>query len=134
MLPESTSCLRNRNGRGAAALVSLGRHNLVIEATHVHAKRSPSFEVVGSGHGTAGSLVLANGPVLVECRRAGDRGLVHLLVLVDIIHRAITGDSTLVGHGRAWVVGAVIFQDVVLDEWASSPAVDGKVCVSRWVE
>jgi len=35
-------------------------------STELHAKLSPSVEVVGSGDGTRRTLVLADAPVLVE--------------------------------------------------------------------
>lgn len=96
--------------------------------------RSPSVEVVGSGHGTTGALAAADGPVLVEGRSALDGGLVDLLVLIDIVGGTVTGNSTLVGHAGARIVGTVVLQDVVLDERASSPAVNGEVSITRRIE
>jgi len=55
-------------------------------------------------------------------------------MLVNIIYRAITSDGALVGHGTARIVAAVVFEDVILDERISAPAVNGKICVSGWVE
>jgi hypothetical protein len=63
-----------------------------------------------------------------------DGGLVDLLVLIDIVGGTVTGNSTLVGHTGARVVGTVVLQDVVLDEWASSPAVNGEISIARRVE
>jgi hypothetical protein len=63
-----------------------------------------------------------------------DGGLVDLLVLIDIVGGTVTGNSTLVSHAGARVVGTVVLQDVVLDEWASSPAINGKVSITRRIE
>lgn len=133
-ITTNASCLGNSDGGRAAALVTLSRDNLVVVGAEVHSMRSPSIEVVGGGHGTAGTLAAADGPVLVEGRSALDGGLVDLLVLIDIVGGTVTGNSTLVGHARARVVGTVVLQDVVLDERASSPAVNGEVSIARRVE
>ena len=77
---------------------------------------------------------MADRPVLVEGRSALNRGLVDLLVFIDVIGSTVTSNSALVGHAGAWVVGTVVLQDVVFDEWASSPAIDGKVSITRRVE
>lgn len=128
------SRLRNSDGRRTTALVTLSGDNLVVEIAQVHSQLGPSIEVVGSGHSTAGALALADGPVLVEGRSALDGGLIDLLVLVDVVGSTIAIDGTLVGHAGARVVGAVVLEDVVFDERASSPAVNGKVGVTRGVE
>lgn len=114
----------------STALVTLSRNNLIVKATHVHSKSSPSFEVIRSGHRTARPLVLTNRPVLVEGRSARDRGLIHLLVLVDVVDRSITGDLSLVGHAATRVVAAVVFQNVVLDQGIGGPTIDGEIGIS----
>jgi hypothetical protein len=63
-----------------------------------------------------------------------DRGLVDLLVLIDIVGGTVTGNSTLVGHAGARVVGTVVLKDVVLHERASGPAVNGEVSITRRVK
>lgn len=75
--------------------------------------------------GAARALRLADGQILVECSRAFDRGLIDLLVLVNVVRRTVASNSTQLRHASAWVVIAVGFDDVVLDEWAFEPAVDG---------
>lgn len=126
--------LRNSDGRRTTALVTLSGNNLVVEVAQVHSQLGPSIEVVGSGHSAAGTLALADGPVLVEGRSALDGGLVDLLVLVDVVGSAIAVDGTLVGHARPRVVGTIVLEDVVLDEGASSPAINSKVGITRGVE
>lgn len=63
-------CSRNSDSRRATALITLSRDNLVVVVTQVHSQLSPSIEVVGSGHGAARTLALADRPVLVEGRSA----------------------------------------------------------------
>lgn len=99
-------------------------------ATQAHTQRSPSIEVVGSGHGTAGTLATADGPVLVEGCSARNGWLVDLLVLIDIVGCSIAGNGTLVGHAAARVVGTVVLENVVLDKWASSPTINSKVSIT----
>ena len=96
----------------------------------VHTVRSPGAEVVGSGDGTAGALVLANGPVLIESGGANDRRLVDLRVLVDIIVRTVTGQGAHMGHAVARVVASEVLQNVILNQRASSPAIDGEIGIS----
>ena len=35
---------------------------------------------------------------------------------------------------KRYLLCAIGLHDVVLDEWASGPAVDGEVAIARWVE
>lgn len=55
-------------------------------------------------------------------------------MLVDVVGSAIAVNSTLVGHAAARVVGTVVLQDVVFDEWASSPAINGKVSITGGIK
>lgn len=90
--------------------------------------------MIGGGNSTTRPGILANRPVLVEGRGATHRGLIDLLVLVDIVDGTITGNSALVCHGATRVVIAVVLHDVVLDQWAGSPTIDGQVCVAGRTE
>ena len=127
--------LRDSDIGRATALITLSGNDLVVESgTKIHAEIRPSIEVVGSSDSTTGASALADGPVLVEGSRAGDRGLVNLLVLVDIVNGAVTGDSSLVGHCATGVVVAVVLEDVVLDQGAGGPAIDREVRVSGGAE
>lgn len=80
-----------------------------------HAQGSPGVEMVRCSDSSAGPLALTDGPVLVEGCRADDRGLVDLLVLIDIIGRTVAGDSAHVGHAGSGVVGSIAFENVVFD-------------------
>lgn len=83
--------------------------------TQVHPQTSPGLEVIRGGDCAAGSLVLADGPILVEGGRADDRRLVDLLVLIDVVGGSIAGDGALVRHARARIVTAIVLEDVVFD-------------------
>lgn len=52
----------------------------------------------------------------------------------DIIDRSITGERSLVGHARAGVVFSEVLQDVVFDERALGPAIQGKIGISGGLE
>lgn len=86
--------------------------------------------MVRSGDCSAGTLGLTDRPVLVEGGCALDGRLIGANTLINVIHRAITGHGALVCERGCRVVGAVVFDDVVLYKWASSPAVDGEVAVT----
>ena len=85
--------------------------------------RCPCVEVVRKRDCSAGPLVPAYGYVLVEGRRALDRGLVSTSGLVDVVGGTIGGDGADGGTGRS---SRVIFLDVVFDERTGGPAVDGE--------
>jgi hypothetical protein len=99
-------------------------------STKLQAKLSPSIEVVSSSNSTRRTLVLANTPVLVESSGTRDGGLVCANALVDIVGRAVRGHGAHVLETTAGVVGAVGFEDVVLDQGVLAPAVDGEVGVA----
>jgi hypothetical protein len=99
-------------------------------STKLQAKLSPSIEVVSSSNSTRRTLVLANTPVLVESSGTRDGGLVSANALIDIVGRAVRGHGAHVLETTAGVVGAVGFEDVVLDQGVLAPAVDGEVGVA----
>jgi hypothetical protein len=98
----------------------------------LQAKLGPSIKVVSSSNSTRRTLVLANTPVLVEGSGTRDGRLVCANALVDIVGRAVRGHGAHVLETAAGVVGAVGFEDVVLDEGVLAPAVDREVGVSLW--
>lgn len=125
---------RNGDRRRTRAFVTLGREDLVVKCTHIHAKSGPGIKVVCRRDGTTGPLALPDGPVLIEGGSALDGRLVDLLVLVDVVGCAITGDSSFMSHAVARVVVSVAFHDVIFNQRTSSPAVDGKIGISIRVE
>jgi hypothetical protein len=125
--------LRNSDGSRSAGLVTLGGHNLVVVGTQAQAQLLPSIEVVGSSNSSGGSLAGTHGPVLLEGRGTEDRRLVGTGGGEDVVGGAVAGDTADLLGGARWVVGAEVFDDVVLDEGVGGPAVDGKVGVSVWL-
>lgn len=78
-----------------------------------------------SGDGTAaGPLVLTVADVLPEGAGSLDGGLVDLLVLPDVVDRAVAGDGAdlLALSGASAVAGVLL--NVVLDQWVGSPTVN----------
>lgn len=54
------------DGRRASAIVTLSRHDLVVERAEVQTEFGPSIEVVRGRDCAGGSFGSANGPILVE--------------------------------------------------------------------
>lgn len=75
-------------------------------------------------------LGVADGPELLECLGAVDRGLVHARGLEDVVGGAVAGHRTFLGGGRGGIVGAVGLDDVVFNERTASPSINGEVAVS----
>jgi hypothetical protein len=122
--------LADGDGSRAAAEVALGGHDLVVVVAQGHALGGPGVKVGGDVDGAAGTLVAADGPVLLEGRRAVDRGLVGAGADGNVVGAAVDGDlALLLGVGRG-VEGAKVLDNVVLDEGVAGPAVDGEVAVA----
>ncbi len=77
----------------------------------------------------ADAVLLANGPELVEGGGPFDRRLVHALGAVDVVGAAVARDGAQLGGPGGRVVRAEGLDDVVLDQRAARPAVDGEVAV-----
>lgn len=121
--------LHDLNLGGAAALVALGGHDHVVPLAEVEAALPlPLGEVLVGVDAAADALGAADGPVLVERRRAEDRGLVGAARLVDVVGAAVVVDGAEALRARRGVVRAVGLDDVVLDEGVGGPAVEGEVC------
>lgn len=86
--------------------------------------------MIGSGDGAAGALGSADRPVLVEGRGADDGGLIHALGLVYVVCGSVGGHGTLQCSTGGRVVRSEVLYDVVLDERAGGPSVDGEVAVA----
>jgi hypothetical protein len=113
-------------GVSGSVAPALGGEGLVVVGAEVHAELGPGVKVARGGDGAAaGALLLAVADVLPEGRGALDRGLVHLLVLPDVVGRAVAGDRAhLLALCGARTVARVLL-DVVLDQRVGGPAVDG---------
>lgn len=83
-------------------------------------------------HGAAHAVLRADRPELVKRRGALDRRLVDALLGHDLVGTAVAGDVALdLGLGVVRrVVVAVRLNDVVLDQRAGGPAVDGQIPVA----
>jgi hypothetical protein len=131
--PIHLSGLRIDDG-AAAALVALGGDNLVVMVAEPHANIGPSVEMVLHSDGAANTLLGADRPVLVESLRAVDGRLVVAGRLVQVVGTSISVDSTSVLSSAGWVVRAVRLNNVVLNEWVASPAIDSKIAVTTGLE
>src|SRR5690606_5274192 len=69
----------------AAALVALGRQDLVVVGAEVQAGPGQGVEVVADGDGAAGPLLLPHAPELLEGPGALDGGRVVPPGLVDVV-------------------------------------------------
>jgi hypothetical protein len=67
---------------------------------------------------------LAHRDILIERRRALDRGLVVPRILPDYVGAAVTDDTALLCAEAGWV--GVVFYDVVFYKGGGGPAVDGE--------
>lgn len=99
-------------------------------SAQVHAGRSPCVEVSSGVHASGGAVFLADGPELLEGRRAINGGLVGAGRLEDVVGAAVSSDRALKGSGGRGVEGAVALDNVVLDQGAAGPAIDGEVAVA----
>lgn len=80
--------------------------------SEVHASRSPSIEVVLHVDGAAGTLVAADGPVLVEGLNTVDRRLLVTGGHIEIVGVTVGVDGTSVLSLAAGVVRTVTLDDL----------------------
>lgn len=113
-----------------AGEVALGGHDLVVVGAQGEASRLPGVEVVRHVDGAASALVDTDRPVLVEGAGTLNGRLVDTLGPVDVVDRAVGGDAAELGGAGRGIIGAEVLNDVVFDERALGPAVDGKVRVA----
>ena len=83
---------------------------------------------------TTNSLASANRPILLKGRGADDAGLVGAGALVDVVGAAIRSHLSFVSQASGGVICSVGLDDVVFNEWAGTPSVDGEVAVAGWRE
>lgn len=98
-----------------------------MAATEAHTRVCPGAEMGANIDGASGTLVATNGPELLEGASSVDRRLVGAGGDGKIVDGAVDGDATLVLSTRRRVVGAEVFNDVVLNERVAGPAVDGEI-------
>lgn len=78
----------------------------------------------GSDRTTSRAGSASVGDELIEGGGTSDRGLVDLLVLVDVVDRPIAGHGALEGSLCRTLAVTGVLLDVVLDEWVARPSVD----------
>lgn len=122
--------LGDGDGGRAGGEVALGGDDLVVVGAQVQAVLGPGSDVVGEGDGSGGTLVAADGPVLLEGGGANDGWLLGTGGDEEIVDGAVGGDGATGGGTGGWVVGTEVLNDVVLDEWVLGPSVDGEVGVA----
>lgn len=120
--------------RRPAALISLRSKDHVVVSTQGQTGLSPSIEVVLDGDAATDTVVLADGPVLIEGRRALNGRRVFTSGLVNLVGAAVALDTANLGGTAGGVVVAVTLDDVVLDKWVLGPAVEGEIAVAARVE
>lgn len=120
--------LRDGDGSRSRAREGLDSNDLVVEVLVGEAVLGPGVEVVGSGDGTGGTLVLTDRPVLGEGGGTSDRGLVGASVGAEGVDGAIRSDRAELGHAAgARVEGAVALNNVVLGLRVINPAIHSEV-------
>jgi hypothetical protein len=115
------------------------------------AVRLPSVDVVLESDGTAGTLALAHGEILMERSSSLDRRGIGASGLVDVIDTTVRGDlflrsamdtgtvnsisySARVGSSAAGVISAVCLNDIVLNKRSSGPTVQGDQTVAASID
>jgi hypothetical protein len=112
----------------ATALIALGRHDLVImTAAQTHAILRPGTRVVTKGDRSARSLVIPNTPELLKRLCTVNRGLVGAGTHAELVGTAVASSSAVIARARGRIVIDPVFNNVVLDQRASSPAVERQI-------
>lgn len=113
--------------RATSAPVSLGSDDHVVMSAERHTGLLPSIEEDTSVNSAAGALLGSDGPVLIECGGSLDGRLLYTRALEEIIRAFRRLDGALGRGGASGVVLAEVFDDVVLDQGITGPAVDSEV-------
>lgn len=99
-------------------------------AAKVEASFGPGVEMGRDIDGASRALITTNGPVLLEGLGSVNRRSVGPGGLIEVVGRAINGNLTLLrGAGRG-VIGTEVFNDIILNERVSSPAIDSKIAIT----
>jgi hypothetical protein len=123
--------LGDSHGGLARAVVALDGKDLVVVVSEVKTSVLPGLEMSTGVDGTAGALVATDRPKLLEGLAVTlDGRSVGTGAGVDVVNGTIDGDLALLGRAGRGVVGTEALNDVVLDQRAAGPAVDGEVAVA----
>ena len=100
-------------------------------AAETETSLGPGVEVSTGVDGSAGSLVAADGPVLLEGLAVTLDGRSTVASAdSNVVDGSVDVDLTLLLSTGRGVVGAEVLDDVVLDERVAGPAVDSEVAVT----
>jgi hypothetical protein len=123
--------LGDSHGGRARAVVALDGKDLVVVVSEVKTSVLPGLEVSTGVDGTAGALVATDRPKLLEGLAVTlDGRSVGTGADVDVVDGTIDVDLTALARAGRGVVGTEALNDVVLDQRAAGPAVDGEVAVA----
>lgn len=129
-MKSNTLPLHGDAGRPAAEVTLSGDNLVVVGGAQVEAGILPGVEVSANVDRSAGSLLLANGPELLEGLSTVDGRLVDTGALEDVVVAAVDVDGALAGGAGRGVVGTEVLDDVVFDERVAGPSVDREVRVA----
>src|SRR5690606_6245725 len=128
--------LADSNVRVTAALITLGRHYHIVVVAEVQAFAAPEINVVGEGDGArdiAETLLgRTDAEVLVEGGSVAFNGrLIHPLTATHVVGGAVALEAAVINTAitRRWIVRAVAFDNVVLNQRTSGPAIKCEVGV-----
>ena len=128
---SSHNLLGDGHAGRARAVVTLNSKDLVVVGTKVEADVLPGLEVSTGVDGSAGSLVTADGPVLLEGLAVTLDGRSTVASAdSNVVDGSVDVDLTLLLSTGRGIVGAEVLDDVVLDERVAGPAVDSEVAVT----
>lgn len=119
---------------GAGTSIPLSRKDLVVELSHLHAQAAPRVEMRAGVDGSANTVLLTDGPILVESSSALNGWGVDALSTVDVVCAAVGVDGSDVLGPSGGIIGTKVVADVVFDERVSGPSVQRKVRVPSGIE
>lgn len=91
--------------------------------------------VDSSADRSSGSLLgITDRPKLLEGLDTIDTELIYSGSLENIVRRSVAGNRTSLRGGGGRVIRAVCFDDIVLNERAAGPTVDGQVAIASRLE
>lgn len=106
---------------------------VVVRGSKFHAQCRPGVEVSGNIDRAAATLAGPNTPELLECLGPINRWLLRTGRLQDLVRASVCRHATLHGRCRRGIVCPEVLDNVVLNEWATCPAVDRKIRVTSWI-
>lgn len=97
---------------------------MIVEGAKFQACSLPSVKMIRSVDGPAYTLVLTDGPVLMEVRGSLDARRVDALSLVDLVKGTVAGKVPDMSYAIGRIGGAEVLENVVLGKRIGKPAID----------